>query len=187
MKPGIRDLVPVALLLVALAIAFNFLDPSKGASDGGRPTISLGEPPPTATPTATPAPTEAPVSDVPPPSTWVVMFVSISPAGSETIDGRYAFDSLDFEFPGPPFPDMRDDAWKIVAEGTVTIAEGGRQAFTFDHDGEARVFVDGREVGFQPDGGKAQALRSVFDRAPGQAIIRVEVRDTGGTLLLKTR
>ncbi len=187
MRPGIRDLVPVALVLVALAIAFNFLDPSKGSSGGGHPTISLGEPPPTATPTATAGPTEMPIAEAPPPSTWVVMFVSISPAGSETIDARYAFNTLDFEYEGPPFPDVRDDAWKIVAEGTVSLALDGRHAFAFEHDGEARVFVDGHEVASRPDGATVQDVRAVFQHAAGDAIIRIEVRDTGGRLLLKTR
>ncbi len=186
MKFGVRDLVPVLLLLVALVIAFNFLDPSKGSSDGGHPTISLGEPPPTPTPAATPSPTEVPVAEVPAPSTWVVMFVSISPAGSETVDARYAFNMLDFEFEGPPFPDMRDNAWKLVVQGTVTISEGGRHAFTFEHDGEARVFVDGREEAFQADAAQPRTLSAVFDHPAGDAVIRVEVRDTGGALVLKS-
>jgi hypothetical protein len=190
---GVREIVPIVLLLVALGIAFNFLDPSAGSSGSNTPASTVGKVPdkptstatPTRTPRPTPTPTRAPPQEFARPADWIVKFVSLSSTGSERIDAQVVLQSLDFNYSGAPFNDMRDDAWKLVADGVVELPSAGRYTFSFEHDGEARLFVDGREAAYEPDGAAPQTLRAVFEHAAGSLSLRIEVRDVTGPLKLK--
>jgi len=191
---GVREIVPIILLLVALGIAFAFLDPSAGSSGGGsRPISTAGGAPdrptstrtPTPTPRPTATPTEAPPRPLASPADWIVKFVSVSATGSERIDAQVVLQSLDQNYAGAPFNDMRDGGWKLVADGIVDLASTGRYSFSFEHDGEARLLVDGREVASQPDGPGSQTLRAVFEHGAGSLSLRIEVRDVTGPLRLK--
>jgi len=192
---GIREIVPVVLLLVALGIAYNFLDPSAGSSGSKTPSSSAGgaidrsspTAKPTHTPKPSPTPTQAPPVEFAPPADWIVKFVSLSSTGSERIDAQVVLQSLDFNFPGVPFNDMRDDAWKLVADGVVELPAAGRYMFSFEHDGEARLFIDGREAASEPDGAGSQALRALFEHPAGLLSLRIEVRDVTGPLTLKVQ
>jgi len=190
---GVREIVPIILLLVALGIAFAFLDPSAGSSGNTTP-ISTGggvpnKPTSTRTSTATPkptaTPTEAPPQQLASPADWIVKFVSVSATGSERIDAQVVLPSLDFSYAGVPFNDMRDDAWKLVADGVVDLPAAGRYMFSFEHDGEARLLVDGAQIAFEPDGPAMQTLRTVFQHGAGSLSLRIEVRDVAGPLKLK--
>ena len=143
---------------------------------------------PTATPKgpgATPTPTEVPPAAVKAPPNWVVMFVSVSPSGSEQVESRIGATSLDYDFPTVPFNDMRREGWKLVAEGVAVLESDGRYTFALEHRGEARVFVDGQEVGYEAAQTGAQTLRATFAHRAGTVTLRIEVKDTGAGVKLR--
>ncbi len=183
MRLGVREIVPIVLLLVALGIAFKFLNPAEGSSDRKTPVPTAGIAVNAETPT--PGPTETTPQELARSQEWVVKFVSFNAAGGERVDVQVGLPSLDFYYPGAPFNDIRDDAWQLVAEAVSMLPAAGRYTFAFEHDGDARLLVDGHEVSFQRDGPAPQTLRAVFDHPGGSLTLRIEVRDVSGALKLK--
>ena len=195
---GVREVVGLAALAVAIVIGFLFLDPTASESRNTTPgQIHLGETvAPTATATAlsstgkpstTPAPTATatpPAKKASSPVSWQVQFYEIPKSGGEVLNGEGFVPTLDLSFPGAPFPDFRDDAWFVQASADFEVA-AGRTAITIVHDCDLRVFVDGKEVAHEASGASARGLSVVFEHAAGTARVMVECRDVGGPFRLQ--
>ncbi|MEO9254968.1 MAG: hypothetical protein ABI305_05480 [Tepidiformaceae bacterium] len=183
---GVREVVGLAVLGVALVIGYLFLDPSAGESSSAAPgQIYLGQPvPPTVKvePTATPTP-DAPSTRAKNPATgWFIQFYELSGA-DELANGQGFTPTLDLAFPGAPFPDFKDDSW--LATATANFPVDGRTQITIEHDGDLRVFVDDKEVLHDEDASSANTVTVKFDHAPGTARVRIEERDVSGPFELK--
>lgn len=176
---GLREWTAIAALCFGVLLAFVFLDPAAGDS-GPRPPHELGDKPPTAT--AIPV-TVQPPSPLPMPESWLIRFASIR-NGSETVDAESALPELDLAFERVPFPDYRDDSWKVIAQTVVELGAGASE-FTIRYDCTIRVFIDDREIasGDDPDG--AANLVVSFPHEAGRFTIRVECTDTGGPFTLQ--
>ncbi|GAB4328022.1 MAG: hypothetical protein Kow0010_11820 [Dehalococcoidia bacterium] len=185
---GFRETVGVALFAAALAITASLTFVGQGRShEGPPPTISLGVPVPTATATEVPTPTPVPpaaldLSGV----SWLVTFWSDGVDGSRRQESQGFVEGLDFAFDGAPFPDMRDDAWGLTAETTLTL-DPGEYAFELEHDGTAAVSVNGEQVAAGPGAPGLRTLAVRFAHGGGAATILVEATDTGGRFELRVR
>jgi hypothetical protein len=186
---GTRELVAVVGLGAALVIGFLFFNPANSESSNDHPgAISLGQAAPTSPPASVPAPTATPTS-VPRDVTlaaggWALSFFEIRSTGSEILSASGFVPALDLAYATAPFTDFADNSWKVSAAISVQVT-GGTSAFTIEHDGEAAVFVDGREVAREADGSAPQTLRVTFEHAAGQAAIRIEGRDASGPFRLR--
>jgi hypothetical protein len=158
-------------------LGFLFLDPASGGSD---------EPiPPRHGDTPTPIrPTPQPPSQLPVPTSWEVTFASIS-NGKETPDSLRIIPDLNLDFGQAPFPDYRDDSWRVTAETSVPLGKGS-SVFVIRYDAAIRVFVNDSEVASRPepeDG--AQELVVTFEHGTGRAHIRIEATDQSGAFALQ--
>jgi hypothetical protein len=180
---GIREWVGIAILVAALGLAFVFFDPT--SSEGsGRPsgTILLGDTPvPTATPTQTPVRVHAAAA---PANGWQITYFQQIRAGSDVRDSDTVVPTLDLNYSGPAFPDLKDDAWSVQATGAVNV-EPGRSSVTFETDGAVRILINGSEALKAGDEDGVRKRRVEFDSAGGTVTVQVEVRDTGGPLVLR--
>lgn len=184
---GFREIVALGVLIVAGIIGFMFLDPT--ASQGGTdtpPTISLGETPPTAsaTPADTPTPLPGAVA-MPAPTRWRITYFDrfISGGYGQIADG--ARDGvLELEFPGPPFNDSRDDAWKVEASIPVQL-EPGRWSFAVEYDCMLRVTLGSDELLAAENPESPQTAEVTFVLEGGDPELRLSCEDTGGPTLLR--
>jgi hypothetical protein len=178
---GIREWTAIIALGFGVLLAFVFLDPA--ASDSGpRPPVEEGDPPPTATPVPV---TAEPPSLLPAPESWRIRFASIR-NGEETIDAERALPQVKLEFENVPFPDYRDNSWKVTAETAVQLGAGS-SLFTLRYDCDIRVFVDDREVAARGNPDQREDLVVTFAHEEGQFTIRIEATDTGGPFALEYR
>jgi hypothetical protein len=175
---GFREWTALAALVFGVLLAFVFLDPA--ASDSGeRPPLKQGEAPPTAT---IPAPTPEPPSQLPSPDGWGISFASIINE-QESVEGTRVLPVLDLTFERAPFPDYRDDSWKVTASTSVTMG-AGTSLFTLEYDCAIRVFIDDREIASRDDPEGPQDLVVTFPHESGNFTIRVEATDVGGPFRL---
>jgi hypothetical protein len=172
---GFREWTALAALVFGVLLAFVFLDPATSDS-GVRPQIEQGSVPPT------PAPTEAPPSQLPVPEGWEISFAAII-NGEESVDGSRVLPNLDLEFERAPFPDFRDDSWKVTAATTISLGEG-TSLFTLEYDCAVRVFIDDREIASRGNPDERQDLVVTFPHGKGTFNIRVEATDVGGPFRL---
>ena len=166
---GVREWVALGVLAVALGIGALFY-----AADGGDASIAPRTPVP---PTPAPAP-HAIAGESP----WTVTFLA---AGEpETVIGQSRVAALDFEYPGAPFLDVKDDAWRILA---VTTFDGpaGHYDAVLTYEGEVSVRFDETEVQVSPAKGKGSLYLPIEKEEGKPVLIRVSVRDAGGPLVLK--
>jgi hypothetical protein len=173
---GIREWTALAALCFGVLLAFVFLDPAAGDS-GPRPPLERGDPPPT-----TPTPPDPP-SPLPTPENWQISFASIRD-GEEVIDAQRVVPELDLQFEGVPFPDYRDDSWRVIAVTEVQL-EPGTSQFALHYDCDIRIFVDDSEVTSRPNPDGPEDLVVTFPHEAGRFVIRVEATDTGGPFTLQ--
>ncbi|MEX0781755.1 MAG: hypothetical protein WD557_03830 [Dehalococcoidia bacterium] len=178
---GIREWAALAALLFGGLLAFVFLDPAAGDS-GERPPLEHGDAPPT--PTVVPV-TPEPASQLPTPESWQVSFVTIT-NGEEFAEALRAVPTLALEFERTPFPDYRDDSWKVVAHASVELGAGS-SLFTLEYDCALRVFIDDREIVSRDNPDSVQDLVVTFPHESGRYNIRIEATDTAGPFKLAYR
>ncbi|MGH2608654.1 MAG: hypothetical protein ACRDHF_06140 [Tepidiformaceae bacterium] len=178
---GIREWTAIAALCFGVLLAFVFLDPAAGDS-GPRPPLERGDAPPTATPVPV---TAEPPSLLPTPENWNISFASIR-NGEETIDAQRVLPELALQFDDVPFPDYRDDSWKVIVLTEAQLGAGS-SVFTLHYDCEIRVFIDDREVASRGNPGAPEDLIVTFAHESGRFTIRIEATDTGGPFTLAYR
>jgi hypothetical protein len=183
---GVREVVGLAVLGVALVIGYLFLDPSAGESSSAAPgQIYRGEP---VLPTVKVDPTATPTPELPskqaknPAAGWFIQFFELH--GTDELENGQGFaPTLDLAFKNAPFPDFKDDQWLVRASADFPV--DGRTALTIEHDGELRVFVDEKEVLHDGDAASPNTVTVKFDHEPGTAHVRIEGRDVSGPFELK--
>lgn len=181
---GLREWVALGVLGLGVLFAFLFFDPTSTDGSNERPTISLGEAPPTATGTAEPTPTPVPVRKLDEPSGgWLVSYFERSGSGGELRIGSGFAETLTLDVPGRPFPDVADDAWRFEAKQDLDL-EAGRYEFELQTDGAIRVLLNDRALLDEPDAASPQRRTAQFEHQGGRLTLTVEVTDTGGPVLL---
>ena len=183
---GRREVVGLGALGVALVLAFIFLDPAASESRQTLPgQISLGETPtptPVVTPTATPTP--PPTALGPPPGGWIVGFHQDALSGGSILVAQTATNTLDFAYKSAPFPDVKDDAWAMRAEGSFQLA-AGRYLLKLEHEGGLIVTVNDKQVFSEEATNGPRTAAVEFVASGGSAQIRIEARDVKGPFRLK--
>lgn len=180
---GLREWTALAALVFGVLVGFVFLDPASGGSEeplplrfGDRPTV-----PPTPTPVT---PTPVTPSRLPAPDGWEVTFAIIGD-GRETPDSARVVPSLDLAFERAPFPDYRDNSWKVTARASVELGEGSSM-FVLRYDAAVRVFINDREMVSRPEPEHgAEELTVGFAHESGRAEIRIEASDEAGPFRLQ--
>jgi hypothetical protein len=179
---GVREWVGLALLAVAMAISFTFLD--AGARGDVLPrTPDVGVILPTPSAESSPSPTQPPPNEVEVPAgSW---FVEYYDRESEVANVQDFIEELDIEHDGAPFGDFANDDWRMTARTEIELEPGG-QVFTLSHDGSVRVLVDGNEVASDSDpiAGERE-LVVLFQHAGGLATILIEASDVEGAFVLR--
>ena len=180
---GVREWTALGALVFAVLLGFVFLDPANGES-GGRRTIRQGDPPPAATPTPAPTTAVVPPSALPAPEGWEVQFASIM-NGREAAENPRLVTELDLAYERTPFPDYRDNSWKVTVRASVELGAGSSQ-FVLRYDAAIRVFVGDSEIASKPEPGRGpEDLVVTFPHEAGRYEIRIEANDTAGAFLLK--
>jgi hypothetical protein len=201
---GAREVVGLAALLFAVAVAAMFLNPANSESTGTPGPITLGTPvgpstpapapdvspthTPTPSPTATPTPTPLPLRALPSiTGGWLIGFSELQPDGSEKVTSTVVLPALDLSYLGAPFGDFKDNAWGLSAETAVDLPAAGRFTLPVEHDCALRILIDGKEIANDPDGPSTRTVEATFEHAAGQATITVECRDRGGPFVLRVK
>jgi|GEM_PF-2273632 len=195
---GLREWVALGVLAVAGILGFMFFDPS--STDGSNKglvrerTVDVAQetrPPatPSGQPSATPAPTATPVPAAKlgePGGSWQITYYESSKPG-EGVRGAQGFAAtLDLDFAGKPFPDFRDDDWRVVATQSMELA-AGRYTFSLESDGALRVQAGHTILIDSADNGGRRVQALTFDHKGGHVSLTIEVRDTGGPVFLRWR
>jgi hypothetical protein len=177
-----REWVGLALLGVAMAVSFTFLD--AGARHDIVPrTPDVGVLLPTASPEPSPSPTLPPPNEIEvPEGSWLVEYFD---RDGEVALVRTFIEELDLEYPAAPFGDFANDDWRMTARAEIELAPGG-QVFTLVHDGRVRVLVDGNEVASDSDpiAGERE-LVVLFQHDGGLATILIQAADERGPFVLR--
>lgn len=197
LKFGVREIVAVGLLVLAVVagLAVTFLRDDDGAQQRAAEDVRAGRqatsdavgggatytPIPTQTPTPTPTPGRR--IELEKPAAWVISFYSLGTDDSERHEGTNSLDALDLSFNGPPFPDLRDNSWKVVAE-TGLHADAGRWVFTIEYQGDVRVMFNNVEVA-KGSSGKPAKLDVAIDVPALEGTLRIEATDTYGPFVLR--
>lgn len=183
---GIREIVALGVLAVAILMGFLFFDPTSTEGDSGTPgTISLGNTPPTAT--ARPAATATPVpvhTVARPTGQWLITYFERGASGTDVRSGEGFVPSLDIDIEDRPFLDMKPDAWSVKLSSNIDLNEG-RNRFSLEVDGAAKVWIDDVQVAEAANGDKPVRLDVEFEHKAGKANLTIEVRDTGGPVKLR--
>lgn len=190
---GTREVVALGMLVIAViaGVSVTLLRPddaseTQAAEDRIAERTAAANPdrdkPPTNTPTA--VPTALPAIEIDAPVGWQVLYETASASGGFTPEGQFSTDNLDFVFPGPPFPDMRDNQWRMVVASTIAPGRVGPWLFSLDYQGSVKVYVNERLVGE----GESSEPATLEIEAPSRfesSSIRIEAQDTGGAFLLR--
>lgn len=182
---GPREYVALGVLAIGGLLGFLFFDPtSTEGNDKAPATIHLGDPV-TATPVVPPTATPVPVHTVArPKDQWLLTYYEKGVTGADVRSGEGFVDGLDFDIADRPFLDFKADAWSMQLTNKLET-ERGRNRFTLEVDGEAKVWVDGKLVAEAPNGNAAVRLAVEFEETAGFASVLIEVRDTGGPVKLR--
>ncbi len=182
---GLREWVALGVLGFAGLLGFLFFDPT--STDGGTPppkTISLGTQP-TATPfvkaTATPVPV---IRVTEPRGGWLVVYWEDVASGGEIRTGEGFVDRLALEFPGRPFPDIRDDGWRLEASQELEL-EPGRYGFTLESDGAVKAWAGDAQLLDEADSSNLRRSELEFDHPGGRLMLRFAIDDTGGPAVIR--
>lgn len=182
---GLREVVALAALVVAIGISAMFLDPSASESKAPPPSMLLLSSPPSQSAPVTTATPVAPAHQLQQPADgWYTEFFDARDGGEGSVTGQGFLEDLDLEFEGSPFPDVRDDLWYVRSTARLEVPDG-RSEFTLEHRGSVSVLVDGKEAAQQAGGEDARTLTVSFEHEAGRAEISIEGRDTGGPFFLK--
>ena len=186
---GLREWVALGVLAIGVVLGFMFFDPT--STDGGSATpgtVSLGEPAPTNTATpvpGAPTPTPVPVKQLKEPGgDWLFLYYMGAASGGEVRAGEGFVPRLAVDEAGRPFPDFKDDAWRLEASQAVTL-DVGRYGFRLETDGAVKVTIGDRVVLEAGDEGSAKVRTVEFDHPGGNTNIVISVRDTGGPVRLR--
>ncbi len=166
---GVRELVGLGVLACALAIGAFFYSLNPGDSNA-KPREQ-----PTPTPTQPPHPIEGE-------SQWAVTFLEQS--DPERIVGQGSLGKLDLTYPGPPFLDVPDDNWRVLAVTQFEGAAGEYQA-AITYEGEIGVVINNEPVSISPSKGKGTLLLAITKEEGKPLPIRLSLADTGGPAVLK--
>ena len=182
---GLREWVALGVLGIAALFGFLFFDPT--STDGGTEppaTISLGKTP-TPTPVVTPTATPVHVTKLPQPSGgWLVVYWENVASGGEVRTGEGYSQHLALEFFERPFPDIRDDAWRLEASQELEL-DPGRYSFTLETDGEVKAWIDETQLLDEADSPNVRHSELQFDHPGGRAVLRITVKDRGGPLRIR--
>jgi hypothetical protein len=179
---GVREWVGLALLAVAMAISFTFLDAgARGDLTPRTPDVGVILPTPSAEPS--PSPTPPPPNEIEvPEGSWFVEY--FDRGGDEPLVQTF-IEELDIEYDGAPFGDFANDDWRMTARTEIELEPGG-QVFTLVHDGRVRVLVDGNEVASDSDPiADERELVVLFQHAGGTVTILIEAADMAGPFVLR--
>jgi hypothetical protein len=184
---GVREVFALLAVGVVAFISLQFLDPAAGqGGDGPPPPVSRGLRPPEPTPTPAPTPTPLPAPmELARPERFRVEFFDDRRTSGHVKVGDGAVEGLALEFEGPPFPDLVDDRWSLVASVPVELPAAGRYRFVLSYRGELVVWVDGEEVARAAGPSEAGVLEVVFAHEGGPAELAIELRDRGGVARLR--
>jgi hypothetical protein len=185
---GVREWVALGVLGVAGLLGFLFFDPSStdGKTDFERTTTVIVVPPGTPTPAAhaSPSPTPVPVAKLGEPGgQWLVGYYESNEPGKGIRGGEGFVDNLQFDFEGRPFPDFKDDGWRLAVSQSMELA-AGRYGFVLESDGALRVTAGEQILIDVPDSPQRQTHALEFDHKGGRVNIAIDLRDTGGPTYL---
>ena len=179
---GTREWAGLGALVFAVLLGLLFLDPANGESGGSVPRRQ-GDVPPLVTSTPTPTATPEPASALPRPQNWEIQFAAIS-NGREVADNARILPELNVSFERVPFPDYRDNSWKVTAKTSVELGAGS-SLFILRYDAEVKVYIDDRLVAEKPEPAAAEDLVVTFPHESGRFEIRIEAVDAAGPFLLQ--
>ena len=186
---GVRELVGLGVLAVALLIGFVYRDPASSESRTTPPgEIHLGTTPtptpvaPTPAPTPTPTPRAVPLGA--PTGGWIIGIYQDAFSGGSILVAQTASSKLDLAYTAGPFLDVKDDAWSVRAEASYTLAPG-RYALVLEYEGRLTVTVNDLPALAEEATGGAKVVRAVFEHTGGTAGIRIDARDVKGPFRLK--
>jgi len=182
---GIREVVALGVLGLAILFGYLFLDPAASESPkaSGTPTISLGLAPPTVTPTPTATP--LPPTPMEAPRSWFVTFYESSASGNEFKVGEGFRPALDFGYDAGFAPDVRDDQWRLTARAQVDLP-AGRYSFVLEYDCALSVQVAGQDIK-RDEPSRLESLTVEFEHDGGRTEINVSARDQAGRFDVRWR
>jgi len=159
---GLREAVALIVLVIGLVLGIAFCNPD---STGGTP-----EPREISRPTVTPLEGVA----------WLITWLEGPDPEQGNVAGQEQRDTLDLAYEAGPFPDVRDDAWSVVATTTLT-AEPGRYWMSLSYKGEIHLAINGEERGVTPSPGEGTHVIPIDQPADGPpTTIVLRLRDVGG-------
>ena len=179
---GTREWTALGALVFAVLLGLLFLDPANGESGGSVPRRQ-GDPPPFVSPSPVPSATPEPASALPRPESWEIQFAAIA-NGREAADDARVLPELNISFDRVPFPDYRDNSWKVTARTSVELGAGS-SLFILHYDAEVKVYIDDRLVAEKPEPAAAEDLVITFPHESGRFEIRIEAIDAAGAFLLQ--
>ncbi len=166
---GIREWVGLGVLACGLAIGGLFYSLNPGDSNAKPREL------PTPTPTQPPHAIEGETQ-------WAVTF--LERGDPERVVGQGSLGKLDLTYPGPPFLDVPDDKWRVLAVTQFEGAAGEYQA-TITFEGEIGVVINNEPVSITPTTGKGTVVLTITKEAGKPLPIRLTLADTGGPAVLK--
>ena len=166
---GLREWVGLGVLACALAIGGFFYSLNPGDSNAKPREL------PTPTATQPPHPIEGE-------SDWAVTF--LENGEPERIIGQGKLPKIDLDYPGPPFLDVPDDKWRVLAVTQFDGAAGEYQA-AITYEGEIGVVINNEPVSITPSRGKGTLLLAITKEEGKPLPIRLSLADTGGSAVLK--
>lgn len=189
---GTREVVALGLLIIAIVagVSVTLLRPddaaeTRAAEERIAERTAAADPDrtrPTRTPVAVPTP--LPAIEIDAPVGWQVRYETVASSGGFTPEGQFSTEGLDFSFPGPPFPDMRDNAWRLVAASTLEAERPGPWLFSLEYQGAVKVFVGEQLVG-EGESAERATLEVEAPSRHASTSIRIEAQDTGGQFILR--
>ncbi len=190
---GTREIVALGLLAVAViaGVSVTLLRPddqaeTRAAEERIAERTAAANPNRNRTPTRTPTPrpTPLPAIGIDAPDGWQIRYESVSSTGGAIPEGQYAIESLNLSFGAAPFPDMKDNQWRVIVAADLNADRPGPWEFTIDYQGSVKVFVGEQLVG-EGSSDKPAKLDIEAPSRYASSSIRIEAADTGGAFLLR--
>jgi hypothetical protein len=190
---GPRELVATALLGIAIiaGISVTFLrddnEPQRSAAEllnATATTTATQTLPPTFTPTPERTPVPENLVAIERPGAWLIQFADVSARDdSLSVTSTGSRELLDLNYPAAPFGDMRDNQWAVLVEASIRGDEG-RWLFTIEFKGSVKIEIDGVLV-VERTSAEVTPLQIGLLHAGGDAVLRIEGRDTDGPFVLR--